>query len=439
MAKVLLVDFYEEDRDYLVARNFDIRLIAARNFSENKSAFDESDVVFIYAGKPETSAEECSQNCSTDLAVAINKKIENGNPVFLFMGESGPTWAEVLLSDCSWLKPEKIMRQERLKFNPKALLYVPFERYKLHIQEIYKLATIPIEEGNWFMESVPGKTIEVMAKSVDGFPVSFILKKGRGYYFVLPSFGSKNSEIISFLLRNKVSLDNELREVDMMEWLDGEEYSFPEIKELLLQKEQEVRRHELALAELDRLIQEAKKVNLEIFHKLLVGDGPELKNAVLNAFRYLGWARVVDVDEYWKNVIRDHEESIWLVDSENTTLEASLRHENLILVVIRTDKNWATDEDCLLLQKFKGRRMQEFENTRMKALLVGNYYNGVEPKMRQNPFSAVQIEEAIKDGNALLTTWELFRAIKAEKEKRLSKDFIREVIKTKKGLLEFGL
>jgi hypothetical protein len=97
----------------------------------------------------------------------------------------------------------------------------------------------------------------------------------------------------------------------------------------------------------------------------------------------------------------------------------------------------ATDEDCLNLQRYKGRRMQEFNNTKLKAILVGNYFSQIEAKLREVPFSENQINEAAKDGNGLLTTYELFKAIKAEKEKRITKEAIREQFNSKMGLITF--
>ena len=116
-----------------------------------------------------------------------------------------------------------------------------------------------------------------------------------------------------------------------------------------------------------------------------------------------------------------------------------MRKGELVLVVIRANKNWAKDDECALLQKFKGRRMQEFDNTRMKAVLIGNYFSATEANARGNPFSAAQAEEAQKDGNGLLATYELFRAVKAEKEGRVSKDALRQQIKAKAGLVAFDI
>jgi hypothetical protein len=81
--------------------------------------------------------------------------------------------------------------------------------------------------------------------------------------------------------------------------------------------------------------------------------------------------------------------------------------------------------------------MQEFNNTKMKALLVGNYFIQTEAKLREIPFTEIQIGEAVKDGNGLMTTYELFRAIKAEKENKITKEAIREQLGNKTGLITF--
>jgi hypothetical protein len=247
----------------------------------------------------------------------------------------------------------------------------------------------------------------------------------------------KNVEVVDHILKDKLSLAAAMPEEPAVDWLDGEDYVFPELKELMLKKDEEKRRHEAALADIDRRISEMRSAGQEEFHRLLKAEGPELKSAVIHALRYLGWQKVVDVDDYWKNVIRSKEEDAWLVDNAEQNVEVSLRKESLIIVLVRGNKNWATDDECALLQKYKGRRMQEFDNTRMKAVLIGNYFSNVEAKVRDIPFSAAQIEEAQKDGNGLLTTWELFKAVKAEKEKKVGKEALRTQLKTKTGLITF--
>jgi hypothetical protein len=263
--------------------------------------------------------------------------------------------------------------------------------------------------------------------------------RGKGSVLLLPSFGPKNVEIIDYILKDKLPLTPEPGGEPSASWIEAEDYVFPELRALVAKRDEEKRKFEEALADYDRQIKDLKAGGQEEFHRLLNGEGDALKKAVVAAFRYLGGGRVVDVHQYWKNTIRDKEEDAWIIDPADMPVEAGLRKGELVIVLARGGKNWATDDECALLQKYKGRRMQEFDNTRMKAVLVGNYFSAAEAKSRPNPFSAAQIEEAQKDGNGLLTSYELFRAVKAEKENRISKDAIRDQIKLKTGLITFDI
>ncbi|MCK7461600.1 MAG: hypothetical protein MZU84_05840 [Sphingobacterium sp.] len=263
--------------------------------------------------------------------------------------------------------------------------------------------------------------------------------QGKGSVLLLPSFGAKNVEVVEYILKDRLPLGAEPRR--------GARDRLARRGGIRLPRAQDAHRppgrgrsaSTMVLADYDRQLKELKAGGQEEFHRLLKGEGAALKKAVVHAFRYLGWGRVVDVDEYWKNTIRNKEEDAWLLEPGDTPVEAGIRKGELVIILVRGGKNWATDDDCALLQKYKGRRMQEFDNTRMKAVLVGNYFSAVPAKDRQCPFSAAQIEEAQKDGNGLMTTWELFRAVQAEKENRISKDALREQIRLKTGLMTFDI
>ena len=154
--------------------------------------------------------------------------------------------------------------------------------------------------------------------------------------------------------------------------------------------------------------------------------------------QYLEWQNVVDVDSYWKHVIRIKEEDLWLLDENDaSSLETNIRKNPMQLIILRGGPGPAPDSDCDILQKYKGHRMQEFDNTKMKSILIGNYFSKEDARARPNPFSDRQIQEAITDKNALLTTYDLFKAIKAEKEHKITKDEIRNQMKNGVGLITF--
>ena len=232
-------------------------------------------------------------------------------------------------------------------------------------------------------------------------------------------------------------------------WLEQEEYAFPELKEIYANREeatqrytqarQEIeQRHAQAMQEVEQGLQAFKASGQEAFLNLLRSEGQELVQAAIFVLKYLGWNRVIDVHDYWKKVIRAKEEEIWVLESESPSVEVGLMRDKLLLVLVRSGTAGATDDECALLQRYKGRRMQEYNNTQMKALLIGNYFMTTEGKSRTSPFSPQQVEDAQKDGNALLSTYDLFQAIKAEKEGRVTKDELRRELVEKSGLIHFA-
>jgi hypothetical protein len=439
MAKILLIDFTDADRDRLAARKYDVEGRATGWTTGSDEALDlagDSEIVFYQIGEG-AGAGRADLHAGTH--EGLTERFRDGLRVVCFVGGGETFRVANIVGPIAGLQIKEGGRGDAVVFNPRALFHVPFERFKPFIAKALRLFDEVLGEGVWEKETPEGDRIEVLAKTADGAPAAVVVPRGKGHVLLLPSFGAKNVEVVEYILKDRLSLGTGPAEAPAADWTERDEYAFPELKALVARRDEERKRFEEALADYDRQIRELKAGGQEAFLNLLKGEGAALKKAVLHAFRYLGWERVVDVDEYWKNVIRNKEEDAWLLDQADLPVEAGIRKGGLVIILVRGGKNWATDDDCGLLQKFKGRRMQEFDNTRMKAILVGNYHSAVEPKDRSNPFSAGQIEEAQKDGNGLLTTYELFRAIKAEKENRVSKDSLREQIRLKAGLITFEI
>jgi hypothetical protein len=435
MAKILLLDFSPADRDRLVSEKYDVDLRTTGQEPPLDLAAD-SELVFCQISD---GAEPGRADLPADVSEALSGRVRDGARVICFIGGGDTARLTSIVGAVEGLQIKDSARADAVVFNPRALFHVPFERFKPFIAKAYRLLPETFGDGVWEKESSVNGKFEFLAKTSDGSPVAMIVRKGKGTLLLLPSFGPKNIEIVDYILKDKLPLAPEAAGEPGLDWLEREEYVFPELRALTARREEEKRKLEEVLADYDRQIKETKAGGQEQFHRLLSGEGATLKTAVIHAFRYLGWGRVVDVDQYWKNTIRSKEEDAWVIDPADMPVEAGLRKGELVIILVRGGKNWATDDECGLLQKFKGRRMQEFGNTRMKAVLVGNYFSATEAKGRTNPFSATQIEEAQKDGNGLVTTYELFRAIKAEKENRISKDAIRDQIKLKTGLITFDV
>ena len=171
---------------------------------------------------------------------------------------------------------------------------------------------------------------------------------------------------------------------------------------------------------------------------MLIAQGEELVRSVVTALEYIGWKKVVNVNDYWKNVVRNKEEDIWLLEEDSGPIEETIKTGYVFLVNVLTSTDKAKDEECANLQKFKGRRMQEFNNTKMKSILIGNYFHEQEAKLRKNPFSEEQISDVEKDGNGVLTTYELFKAVKAIMENRIKGEDIQQQMETLTGHIQFN-
>lgn len=438
MAKVLLLDFTQADKDRLVGGKYsvDLQQTGWKTGLDLPLDFgDDNEMVFYQIGDGTPNREDLHARVHETLG----ERVRAGVKVVCFIGGGEPCQLANIIGPVDGLEIRESARPDAVVFNPRALFHVPFERFRPFIGRAFRLLPESLGEGVWEKTSSNNGAFEVLAKTAEGAPAAVTIHEGQGSIMLLPSFGTKNIEVVEHILKDQRPLPPPRPSDAAPGWIESEDYVFPELKALTAKRDEEKRRFEEALADYDRRIKDLRTGGEEEFHRLLDGEGPELKKAVVGTLRYLGWGRVVDVDQYWKNTIRDKEEDAWIIDPADLPVESGLRKGELVIVLARSDRNWASDEECALLQKFKGRRMQEFDNTRMKAVLIGNYFCGADAKSRPDPFSAAQIEEAQKDGNGLLTSYELFRAVKAEKEGRLSKDAIRDQIKRQTGLITFGI
>jgi hypothetical protein len=439
MAKILLVDFTPADKDRLVSEKYDVETRATgwtTGLDEPLDLPGSSDIVFYQIGG-ETAPGRAELHA--EVHGPLTERVREGARVVCFIGGGDKPRLTNIIGPVDGLQIKDSVRGDGVVFNPRALFHIPFERFRPFIDKAFRLLPETFGDGIWEKESPANGKLEFLAKTNDGAPVAMVIRQGKGHVLLLPSFGPKNVDVVEAILKDKLPLMPVGPEEPAADWLDADDYVFPELRTLVARRDEDKKKFEEALADYDRQIKDLKAGGQEQFHRLLTGEGAALKTAVVSALRYVGWGRVVDVDQYWKNTIRNKEEDAWVIDPADLPVEAGLRKGELVIVLVRGGKNWATDDECGLLQRYKGRRMQEFDNTRMKAVLIGNYFSATEAKLRGNPFSSAQVEEAQKDGNGLLTTYELFRAIKAEKENRISKDAIREQIKLKTGLITFAI
>ena len=440
MAKIMLLDFEESDYRRLFDKKYDVELRETNWRSgrvESLLPSEDCRVVLYQANL---------DNYGTGLhagdAAHFERIVADGGAVICFIGNCQEYHLTNVIGEIPHLKFEENKLPDKMfeiKKPPYDLIFNQFRPFISHAYELFPASnnlgkTIDLREWDPPAEL----ELQVLAESSRNYPISALLRKGQGYYLLLPWFGEKNIEVAEMILPQVIpALETQLPVEEGVSWLDSYDYIFPGLLEVYKEMEQENEKHSQTIARLAERIKELKSSEQGQFSRLLIGEGKELQEAVIKALKYLNWLNVVDVNDYWKRVIRVKEEDIWLLDDDEKSIEQLIRDAPLTLVTVKAGKAGAADEDCLNLQRHKGRRMQEFNNTKLKAILVGNYFDQIEAKLREVPFSESQINEAANDGNGLLTTYELFKAIKAEKEKRTTKEAIREQFNSKVGLITF--
>ena len=440
MSKILLIDFSDADHRYLLDKKFDVELQETGwKTGKGQSLEPPRDCRMVFY---QANAGDSGSGTPAGDPERFEKILGQGGAIICFVGNCQEYHLTGLVGSIPHLKfqenklPDKIYE---IKDSPFSSIFTQFRPFISHAPELFPQHNglgKPIDLSEW--DPPATGRLEVLAESFKNYPVSALLRRGSGFYLLLPWFGEKNVEVAELLLsRIFPTVSPQLFEPDGASWLDSYDYIFPGLLDVYKQMEEEKERHRQSLVHLEQRIEEVKSTEQGSFNKLLTAEGAELREAVVKALRYLNWTQVINVDEYWKHVIHIKEEDIWLMEEDDRSTEDLIRGSHLTMVTVRSGERGATDDDCLLLQRYKGRRMQEFNNTRMKAALIGNYFLSAEAKLREVPFTETQINEAAKDGNGLLTTYELFKAIKAEKEKKTTKEAIREQINSKTGLIRF--
>jgi hypothetical protein len=436
MAKILLLDFEPKDLDDLRGKGFDAGLQVTnwKSLKADPLVLDKDCRIIFY----EVLHDNPASHVHAGGSAAVENLVERGGYVTCFIGPS----ALFHLTNVIGVIPELEYKDNPTpgavvpgQDKPLDSLFLSFSRHILHAFEL-----LPAHYAtSWDIDLRAADRafkVRVLAQSADGLPVALLAQRGQGGYLLLPWFGDKNLEVAQFILREILPTLAPQLFAEQGHWLEKADYQFPELGRLQKQREEVQREYDEILRRLDLKIQEAKSKSQERFQRLLVAAGAELKGALVEAMNYLGW-QTIDVNDYWKRVIRSKEEDLWLFEKNDLKVEEKLGQEPVFLINIRSGTGGAADEDAMLLQRYKGRRMQEFGNTRMKSVLVGNYFSGQDAGLRPNPFSGRMAEEAQKDGNALLTTAEIFRAVKAQKEGKLFIEDIRKQMAGRTGVISF--
>jgi hypothetical protein len=202
MAKIFLLDFTEADRDHLVGKKYDVGTLStgwATGEDEPIDLPDEAEIVFYELGDAAAPGRE---GLPDGFEKALAERVRQGLRVVCFVGGGETRQLTGIVGPLAGLQIKDGGRGDAVVFNPRALFHVPFERFRPHIDKAYRLLDETLAEGVWEKEAGADGKLEVLAKTADGAPVALVVRMGRGFVLVLPSFGAKTAEVVDHILKD---------------------------------------------------------------------------------------------------------------------------------------------------------------------------------------------------------------------------------------------
>lgn len=436
MSQILLIDFSEKDAQEIKSEGFDVELKNTNWVSgetEPLIPLEDSKIIFYNADDSDPASSLHSEDTKYFMTL-----VSAGSIMVCFVGETRASHI-TNLTGLSFSEENfyRLDNPSQIEAGKDSLFTAIFSRLGGHITYSARLWKLHRNLSNKIdLEQNDIQAIAVHKES--GATVAAYKKHKKGFFLLLPCFGDGelNIEVVQLLLKKILpTIRPDLFEDKENKWLQDSRYYIPSLLSLNNKRKSIEEEYSLKIEEVDKEIKKIQKEEQDILNKLLISKGEELKRAVIHWLKYIGFT-AVDVDEYWKKDSLSHqkEEDIWLYNKKNP----NILEDELILVEVKSSKRGASDDDIGTIQKYKGRRMQEYGHTNMKGLLVGNYFCNNPAHLRKDPFSNHQIKDTKRDNNALLTTYDLFEAIKKEKSRELSKKDIQLKIRNTNGVIKWS-
>ena len=182
-------------------------------------------------------------------------------------------------------------------------------------------------------------------------------------------------------------------------WVHGGDYEHPSVLERQEAQEQVRKQAEAEIARLEAEI-EVERDRFGFLHTLLTGTGEELVAAAKAALEFVGFDKVVSVD-----------------DGESGNLQEDLQvHDRspTLLFEIKGIAGQPTEGDTQQVTKYVLRRIKQWSRTDVAGVVLVNAqrHRPALDREHRNAFTAPQVTDAEANETGLMTTWDLFRLIR---------------------------
>lgn len=184
--------------------------------------------------------------------------------------------------------------------------------------------------------------------------------------------------------------------VEANAWTNIPQYHLPNHDALLQEKEANKRRFEETNKQLDEQIS-LNTQEYAFLHKILTETGTELVNAIITFLKWLGFEKVIAMDETSDNGLLEED------------IQIDLGEKGLLVIEVKGIGRTSTDSDCSQINKIKLRICEERKSFDVYALYIVNNERHIEPLKRHiPPFNPRQIQDAKNEKRGMAYTWQFF-------------------------------
>jgi hypothetical protein len=187
-------------------------------------------------------------------------------------------------------------------------------------------------------------------------------------------------------------------------WVDSDEYILPEVKTMLDKKKQIQEEFNEKINEVDVKINNTKE-EFKFLTNILTstGVGDELVDNLKKTLEYIGYKNVISADDVIEG---NRQEDLRILDDGRITV-----------IEIKGHKGNPNEDDCQAVLKYVSRNMRALGRVDIHGILIVNHHRLEPPLERPYPaFTDQQIKDAEAESYTLVSTWELYKAVRLFQE-----------------------
>lgn len=219
-------------------------------------------------------------------------------------------------------------------------------------------------------------------------------EKGEGIVLILPQLEDKEAAVLDLI---QTALPEILPRLfpdhEGGRWVHRDEYEHPSILERKVAQLEVQRKANEEVARLDREI-DAERDRCGFLHGLLTKSGKALVTDVKRALEFVGFQKVVDVDEV-DDAEANKQEDLQILDGSPS-----------LLLEIKGLAGMPTEGDTLQVTKYVLRRIRQWKRTDVVGLSLVNHQRNLPALERNhaNAFTEHQVQDAKQNDTGLMTT-----------------------------------